>query len=302
MSSTSYTLPATNKYPSLRVEEIDRNCLSGSFSVITKAYAVEIGRMVAIKRTHTNIAEEPLFDHGHPTYVPQILYRSDGKETIVVEEWVEGDTLFDIRIRKKLTDFENARITLRLLECLRDLVSYRKVYHADLTPRNVLLVKSKNGASLRIIDFDPWHKITQLGDVETECISGSMPFIPPEHLFGSMRFNSDKAAVYCAGAILHYLKFGYPPYCETLERDTVSRLMFGPNDLPRPMRARVQLRDFHFFSELVSASSQYIESNENLSLELRSMLNPNPRLRAGVERAIEMLRNKIKLEEKNGQR
>ena len=158
---------------------------------------------------------------------------------------------------------------------------------------------SDEQCAVKLIDFDPWYPVDGSGLVKTDCISGSMPFIPPEHLLGDLVFDSEKAAVYCAGAIFHHLLLGYPPYCTQMEKTYVERLMFGPRDVPAKQAERIQREDFLAFRKHVEAHEVDAEklNRSPIGKILLRMLNKHPARRAGFASAVRELEQIQRIEE-----
>lgn len=186
-----------------------------------------------------------------PSYAPDVLYEGDGDDSVIIEEWIDGETI-DRKLNESESDTELfAEILGQVIEIAQDLVRTQRIYHADLTPRNILLQKQGSENIVNLIDFDPWYPVDEAGVVTANCISGSMPFIPFEHLMGELIFSGEKGSVYCIGAIFYFLLSGYPPYCEQFREEHTSRLMFGPGDMPQEKAASVQREDYLLFREWV---------------------------------------------------
>lgn len=296
MDKKRYTFEATSEYDSIEIEELEHDVCSGSFCSVSKARIIPSGQTVAVKRTREAVAETPRFSRGCPAYTPRTLYRVNGTPVCIVEEWVEGKSLYDLANGGPIDYAVLEEVCLQLLAIAWDLVYRQRIYHADLTPSNVLLERQRGKIELKVIDFDPWYPIDCAGYVTSENVSGSMPFMPPEHLFGALRFDADKAASYCVGSILHYLAYGYPPYCYGLDRPHVERLLFGPRGLPPESRARRQLEDCREFRSIVSAGADQHDEAEADTVHglMKNLLNPNPQSRMGLESAIRTLGRRTK--------
>ena len=291
MCRRRHTFPATECYPVTTVDVIRENIASGSFSTVSKAKLASGGIEVAVKVSETKLQEPPRFLDVHPSYVPKTIYYSEVRGSIVVEEWLAGESLYELAKHGNFGENIAVSCGLKLAVTLRNLARCHHVYHGDITPSNVLVDGLEDDSQLWLVDFDPWYPINPLGDVEPPDISGSMPFLPPEYLNGRLYFNAEKACTYCVGAVVHYLAFGKPPYCHEYSRETVERLMFGPRHSDDKSTDDIQRKDYLSFRSMVSSCQDELPlaggTLFNDTLKALLMFSPNDRI--GLDEAIAVL-------------
>lgn len=290
MSSDNLTLPGNDRYHELELRILIDDAAAGSFCRISKAEVIETGEVVALKRSRTplsNDVSEALFGAA---YVPRTLYREERTPCLIVEEWIDGTTLFELAGNNGIRDSCFDNIAKRLLTALCDMHYERRVYHGDLTPSNVLWRVKGTGCEIFITDFDPWYPIDENGRVNAPDISGSMPFLPPEYIFGNLKFNGEKAMTYCAGAVLYYTRYGRPPYCERFDRDTIRRLMFGPQAADMIEVDRIQRADFRSWKKHLESHDRGAlwDSSDSYGNAFKMMLSFDPQSRPDLKSAVSL--------------
>lgn len=287
------TLPKNNKFPELKLRILYEGVASGIFCSLSKAEIIDTGMTVALKNSRTPLSDDVSAALGDVSYVPRTLYREERAPYVIVEEWVEGVTLFDLAEKDGVRDPQFLKVGHLLLDTLCDAYYKRGVYHGDLTPSNILWSEESGAKRLHLIDFDPWYPVNEDGYVSAPDISGSIPFLPPEYIFGDTTFDGSKAMTYCAGAVLFFVRYGRPPYCEGFAKSVVRRLMFGPSGESSADEEKIQRTDFHNWKKhlhgcMHNALELYTrEGNKALGM----MLSMDPSLRPDLKDTAAILNN-----------
>ena len=147
------------------------------------------GRLVIHKRiAWTGLPYAILKEKGYPL-IPCILHciEEDG-ETLVVEEYVQGESLLD-RIGRKayLSEREAGNILLQLCDGLAP-IHAQGIVHRDIKPSNLIL---QSGCIIRLIDFDAARTVKEYSGEDTMHL-GTKGYAPPEQFgYGQTDVRSD---------------------------------------------------------------------------------------------------------------
>ena len=147
------------------------------------------GRLVIRKRiAWTGLPYAMLKEKGYPL-IPRILHciEEDG-ETLVVEEYVQGESLLD-RIGRKayLSEREAGNILLQLCDGLAP-IHAQGIVHRDIKPSNLIL---QSGGIIRLIDFDAARTVKEHSGEDTMHL-GTKGYAPPEQFgYGQTDARSD---------------------------------------------------------------------------------------------------------------
>ena len=121
--------------------------------------------------------------------IPRILHCiEDSGETVIVEEYVQGESLLD-RIGRKayLTERETESVLLQLCEGL-DEIHAQGIIHRDIKPSNLIL---QSGGIIRLIDFDAARTVKEHSGEDTMHL-GTRGYAPPEQFgYGQTDARSD---------------------------------------------------------------------------------------------------------------
>lgn len=136
--------------------------------------------------------------------LPQIMEvgEKDGK-TVLLEEYVQGDTLGDILEGGVLTTNQAKQITRQLCSALWVLHSMG-VVHRDVKPDNVIL----RGQEVVLIDFDA-SRIYKTEIEEDTQILGTTGFAAPEQY--GLSQSDGRADIYALGVLLNIMLTGEHP-------------------------------------------------------------------------------------------
>ncbi len=127
-------------------------------------------------------------------------------ELIVIEEYIEGQTLEDIVHEKNINDEEAAEIIIQLCKGLSPL------HHAnppiicrDLKPENIMLDTQQ---CVKIVDFNIARSF-QKGKKQDTCFMGTVGYAAPEQ-FGFAQ-TDNRTDIYALGVLFNYLITGKLP-------------------------------------------------------------------------------------------
>ena len=137
-------------------------------------------------------------------YLPQIMEvgERDGR-TVLLEEYVQGDTLRDILECGLLTAAEARQITRQLCSALWVLHSMG-VVHRDIKPDNVIV----RGKEAVLIDFDA-SRIYKSAIQEDTQILGTTGFAAPEQY--GLSQSDGRADIYALGVLFNIMVTGEHP-------------------------------------------------------------------------------------------
>ena len=135
------------------------------------------GRLVILKRIAlTGLPYHALKEKDY-ALCPHVLHAwEDEGETVVVEEYVQGESLLD-RIGRKayLTEQEAQSILLQICDGLAP-IHAQGIIHRDIKPSNLIL---QNGGIIRLIDFDAARIVKDKANEDTRFL-GTKGYAPPE--------------------------------------------------------------------------------------------------------------------------
>jgi serine/threonine-protein kinase len=115
-----------------------------------------------------------------------------------------------------------------------DAVHRRDVIHRDVKPQNVFVVEGSAATeSIKLLDFGickaPSFDVAGAAQTRTGTWLGSPHYMAPEQVEGRAGVDQ-RTDVYAAGAVLHFMLTGRPPF----EAATLLRLLVEICDAPRP--------------------------------------------------------------------
>ena len=140
--------------------------------------------------------------------LPKIyLCVEDEDELTVIEEYIHGDTLYDIQKRDGLFDCENAvKIIGSLCDILTKLHSLTPpVIHRDIKPTNVMV---SNDGIVKLIDFDAAKENTK-GEKNDTYLMGTREYAAPEQY--GFRQSDARTDIYAIGVMLNVMLTGCVP-------------------------------------------------------------------------------------------
>ena len=124
-------------------------------------------------------------------------------ETLVLEEYVRGDTLYELLKGSVFTPKETKTVAMDLCRALWVLHGVGAV-HRDIKPENVIL----RPAGAVLIDFDASRMVKQAADSDTRIL-GTVGFAAPEQ-YGLSQTDA-RADIYSLGVLMNVMLTGRHP-------------------------------------------------------------------------------------------
>ena len=200
---------------------------SGGGGTVYRAAHAEIGKRVAIKVIHRNLAQSAsavgrFFDEArtvnainHPSLVDIFsVGRLPDERPFLVMELLPGRPLSAALRQGALTMPEKLRIVDQVCVAL-DAAHGKNVVHRDLKPDNIFLVAEGNGLRVKLLDFGV-AKLLEPGsgqsreNTRTGVVLGTPVYMSPEQILGDQL--GPPADVYALGVVLYRLFTGRPPF------------------------------------------------------------------------------------------
>jgi serine/threonine-protein kinase len=224
--------------------KIVREIASGGMSVVYEATHVKIGRTVAIKVLHRDMAGDPevvarflnearaVGTFGHPNIVASTDFGElPGHVPYLVLEYLEGRTLSDeIKNEGPLPIRRVARVAMQIASAL-DAAHARNVIHRDLTSANIFLVKREgNPDHVKVLDFGI-SKFLTAGDSSVKTrrglTMGTPEFMAPEQISDPDAVDS-RVDVYALGVIMYHMLAGQHPFTRTPLQSLLTQIVVEP--------------------------------------------------------------------------
>lgn len=153
-------------------------------------------------------------DLSHPHIIRIYDFVDDDDSAAISMEFVEGQTLSDLRMTRDPVVF-SAEELADILPGVCDALDYahfqRKIVHRDLKPANIMVTKKDRvakiadfGISRSISDTMSRLSMSQMG------ISGTLPYMSPQQAMGDRPSPADD--IYSLGATIYELLSGKPPF------------------------------------------------------------------------------------------
>lgn len=137
-------------------------------------------------------------------FLPRVyeVASQDGR-LLVLEEYIQGDTLYSILEHSLFSPGKARRITLQLCNALRILHSFGAV-HRDVKPENIIL----RGDEAVLIDFDASRTQKPSGTSDT-VVLGTTGYAAPEQY--GLAQTDNRADIYSLGVVLNVMLTGDHP-------------------------------------------------------------------------------------------
>jgi predicted Ser/Thr protein kinase len=196
----------------------------GGMGVVYKARQIELGRIVALKILSPRLAADPEFARrftreaqalaslDHPNIVRVHDVGREGDLCFLVMEFVDGATLRDLLVQRRLPADQALRLVPQLCEAL-EYAHSRGVIHRDIKPENILV--SRAGVA-KVADFG-LAKIVPGADAvavssltQTNVVMGTVNYMAPEQREGRKEADH-RADIYSLGVVFYELLTGELP-------------------------------------------------------------------------------------------
>ena len=225
----------------------------GGMGEVFRAQDKHLGHDVALKvlspgpddrARHTFRKEaDALSKLNHPNIVTVFDFDTQEGLDFLVMEYVPGVAL-DEKVRQgPLPEREAVRIGVQLAQGLAA-AHERGVIHRDLKPGNLRLTDDDR---LKILDFGLARSISCLDPLAStesfaggETLAGTVRYMAPEQLRGEAV--DARTDIYSAGAVLHELATGNPPFAQTLSPLLIDDILHHDPAIPDGVRRRISPR------------------------------------------------------------
>ena len=220
---------------------IERVLGEGGMAAVYLAVNEDIGREVAIKVLHVEVANIPgLLERfrrearatsaiGHPGIVDVLdMGRTDDGAPFMVMERLQGMTLAERIVQdQRLTPLEATRIVLPVLDVL-EAAHAKGVVHRDLKPENIFLAE-KPIAAVKVLDFGIafMHGQDDTRLTHTGATMGTPMYMSPEQARDASTVGPT-TDLYAVGVILFFLIEGWPPFFGESYNQVLSKILTEP--------------------------------------------------------------------------
>ena len=170
----------------------------------------------------------------HPNVVHVFDYIEDAGRTLIVMEFVEGETLLDMLAGGK-TVAQNEAIELTAQICDGLAAAHRQhLVHRDLKPGNIIV--TSDGVA-KVLDFGIAKRTsrTEVRLTKTGAVIGTPQYMAPEQLTGESV--DERADIYAAGLLLYEMLAGRPAFKGKTVGLLLTSIVTEPPDL-EPLTAR----------------------------------------------------------------
>jgi serine/threonine protein kinase len=241
--------------------QIVREIAVGGMSTVYEAIHVKIGRVVAIKVLHRDMAGDPelvgrflnearaVGTFGHPNIVASTDFGElPGHVPYLVLEYLRGRTLSDdIATHGPLPVRRTVRIAFQIASALHA-AHARDVIHRDLTSSNIFLTETEgNPDHVKVLDFGISKFLTgnESGPKTRRGLTmGTPEFMAPEQIADPQSVDR-RVDIYALGVIMFHMLQGHPPFGGVPLQSLLTQIVVDApmpidrDDLPEGIRAIV---------------------------------------------------------------
>ena len=233
--------------------EIEHRLGTGGFGTVYRARHTLLGRAVALKLLHPELARRDgaerlflrevelatSFVHRYAVQVREFGHDAKNGWLYFTMDLVEGATLRAVlREETRLDPRRALRFAVQALEALEE-AHRRGVVHRDLKPENLLITEQQGEEEVRILDFGIGKALKALGGGETqnptkpEELKGTPAYMAPEQ-FGGRRVDP-RCDVYAMGVVLYEALAGQRPIAASHRGGVYSLMLKLMTDPARPL-------------------------------------------------------------------
>jgi serine/threonine protein kinase len=224
--------------------QIVREIASGGMSAVYEATHVKIGRTVAIKVLHRDMAGDPevvarflnearaVGTFGHPNIVASTDFGElAGHVPYLVLEYLEGHTLsHDVQTEGPLPIRRVVRIAAQIASAL-EAAHARNVIHRDLTSANIFLVQRQGSPDhVKVLDFGISKFMA--ADYATPKTRRGLTMGTPEFMSPEQISDPDsvdwRVDVYALGVIMYQMLAGQCPFTRTPLQSLLTQIIMEP--------------------------------------------------------------------------
>jgi serine/threonine-protein kinase len=198
---------------------IESRIARGGMATVYVARDIKLGRTIAIKVMHPNLAQDDDFVRrfiveaksaaalSHPSVVAVYDQGTDGQHVFLAMEYVPGRTLRDLLTEQGRLGPRQALSLMQPVLAALGAAHRAGLVHRDVKPENVLLT---DDGQVKVADFGLARAETASKQTKTGMIIGTVGYMAPEQVLSG---NADsRSDVYAAGIMLFELLTGYQPH------------------------------------------------------------------------------------------
>ena len=165
----------------------------------------------------------------HPGVVKLVDLIEDEGRLVLIQEYVEGQTLGDM-LGEELPRPLVERIILQLIGVVSHAHRHR-VMHRDIKPNNIII---QPDGTLKLLDFGA-AKILGEKDISATMV-GSRPFMAPEQIMGKSERRSD---IWAIGVLMYLLYTGELPFYSEVEKLLIDLILEQEPEPPRALNPEI---------------------------------------------------------------
>jgi serine/threonine-protein kinase len=227
----------------------------GGMGVVYKCEHVRMGKAMAIKLLHGDLARETkvlerfrreaqaISRLSSPYTVSVFDYGTSDGLTYLVMELVEGEDLGRLlRARHHLAPTRAARIVAQACESLAE-AHEKGIVHRDVKPENLLVIRGRDGSEqVKMLDFG-LARIRDTDDRNDISVQGALLGTPyymaPEVISGKEA--DARADIYAIGAMLYRCLVGVPPFTGSSPIAVLTKALTEPLISPATRRPDLEI-------------------------------------------------------------
>ena len=236
-----------------------------------KIYAIKLLLMEKTDNEFTKRIKreaEILKNINHKNIVKIIDYGFHQERPYIVMEYLSGITLKNKILREhklKIADVKN--IILQILDAIKYIHNIN-VIHRDIKPANIMLMKSKDRYSVKLLDFGLARGELQTKITQSGMIVGTLNYLAPEQIYKAE--SSKKSDIYSIGMTAYEMLSGKLPYSADTVMEIIGKIIEGEIEYLKNLRKDI---------------------SEKLNDIIMAMLNKNPEERPNIDEIYEVFNN-----------
>ncbi|WP_372368844.1 protein kinase [Candidatus Uabimicrobium sp. HlEnr_7] len=192
----------------------------GGMGIVYKAFDTENNRYVALKTIREEDVPEEIRKRftremdivsklDHPNIIRIFDKFFYNNRMFFSMEFIEGKTLKELQEQGRPFPLEETiEIVVKICDALEH-AHAKSIIHRDLKPSNIMLDINNH---VKVVDFGIAKKMDEEKYTRTGQVVGSIQYMPPEQMNGSVHDIDERSDVYTIGTILYELVMKVPPF------------------------------------------------------------------------------------------